>query len=130
MRSHASRRYYLDLARIPLGFAAVACLLAVVFSTSDRRWPIGKVIGTYLGMAFVAWVMLALFGRWATTRARGALLGLIGGTLLGLYLNAVFLAAAFPPGLGGLKLAFYALCIGCFPGAYVGALFWTAPKPD
>lgn len=120
--------------RIPFGFAVVFSAYAVVRymratpAETDYGPPLQTVLAVYILSALGVGIIIALFGRWATTRTRGALLGFCAGALFAIVLNFAFLPLVLEAPLFGLKLAFLVVVTGCYPGAFLGALFWEPPE--
>lgn len=108
-------------------FAIVGALWVLLNSGQGPARPIGRVLLTYFLAALGAGAILALSRGWATSRQRAAILGWVGGVLLGLLLNWLFLAEAYPPGLQGFEFLILGVVPGLFPGAFVGGLFWAQP---
>jgi len=116
-----------ECARIPLVFAAVLAGIAWLSNSSSPRTaqmkygvPLAALIGFYLATgAAVGWIIL-LFGTWATSRARAALLGFFVGTLVGLVINFTIL----PEPVRGFIAIVPMSGIGLLLGVPIAAMYW------
>ncbi len=91
---------------------------------------VGEAVLFYLGIALMGSLVATLFGDWATTRLRGAIVGFGGGVLAAFVVNVVLLPRILPSPLAGMRLVIYLAVIGLMPGAYVGALYWSPPEAE
>jgi len=91
----------------------------------DRRGlSLEGVVGFYILGAALVTIVIAVSSKWATSRARGAILGFFTAMML---LCVVNFTLAPEPALGrGLLVAM--LVFGLFPGSLVGAMYWEPPK--
>ena len=114
--------------RIPLAFSAAFSIYATALYRGDGQarfgLPLSSVLLVYLFAALGTGLLITLFGKWASSRLKGALLGFIGGALLVLALNFTLVPSLLPGSLNLRQLLFAMIIAGLFPGAFVGALFW------
>lgn len=122
--------------RIPLAFALGLSAYGLVVSRASDGAQLARLgltplglIAFYFGLATFAALIVALFGSWATTRVRGALLGFVSGGLLAFLLNLILALRPGDEPMWGLGLALYMVTLGLVPGAVAGAVFWRAPEP-
>lgn len=118
--------------RLPLTFATVLGLYVTWVhrasggaATARIGLSLVEVLALYFGAALLIGLIVALFGWWATTRARAAILGFLGGAVGALILNLTLAPRVIGTSLWGFKLIAYMTVLGLMPGAYLGALFWT-----
>jgi len=81
-------------------------------------------VATYFFGALAVGTVIFLWGHWARSRLRAAVLGFATAAgLMGLFSRTV--SPHKPTGVG---LAFAMVVFGLFPGSILGAMFWSPPR--
>lgn len=127
-----SPRVYWKYFRIPIGAAVAFSVYAMWLSRSTDGAAIERLgitlpilVVLYFATALYVGLILYLFGKWATTRFRGTVLGFLSGLALAVLLNYTIIGMkVLPRPLSGVKLLVYVAVMGLFPGAFLGALYW------
>jgi hypothetical protein len=113
-------------AKIPFGFAILFSVYGLTIGkTAAQTMGLSPyaIVATYLGIAVAVTVLIILFGTWATSRLRGAVLGYFAAALLSLVLYLTVFQATDLGVLTPLQVLASMLTFG-FLGAWVGLLYW------